>query len=185
MLRCFKKRRVEMVEGKRSNMLCIIAFTLVVMMACAGAPPKPGDIIPPNPIPGNTGKYMCPYTQDGVVAKWCDKAVNASIGATIGKTAGAYVGARLLENVPFVGGFVGQKAGEAIGRSVAIKASGGMKYIVITSDLSFDSIEDMAVWMYATKSSNEHYQQVIKATNDIYPQFNKVYWEAIRKAPRR
>ena len=58
--------------------------------------PKPRQIIPPDPIIGNSGQYMCPYTQDDVVAPWCDKAINASLGSTIGSVAGAYVGQKAL-----------------------------------------------------------------------------------------
>jgi phage tail tape-measure protein len=125
---------------------------------------------------------MCPYTQDDVVALWVDKAVNAKAAASVGKAAGAYVGQKALEQIPFVGAFLGSKAGEAVGRKIAIEASGGWEYIKETSDLSFNSLEDMAVWLYATKSSNEHYPEVYKATCGIYPELQEVYYSAIMNA---
>jgi len=147
--------------------------------------PSPDELRAPAPIQGNGGKYMCPYTSDGVLAEWTDKAVNAKIGATIGKHAGAYAGQKALQQVPFVGGLLGSKAGEAAGRAIAIETCGGMENIRATSDLSFNTVENMAVYMYVHHSTHEHYQGAVKACSDIYPQFGKRYHGAIRKAARR
>ncbi len=143
---------------------------------------QPSEMDAPEPIADNSGEYMCPYTSDGVMCEWTDKAVNASMGSTIGKTAGAYAGAKALEQVPFVGGFLGGMAGDAIGREMAIQASGGWEYIKETSDLSFNNLEEMAVYMYVNHSTHEHYQAVLKATGEIYPDFNKVYTSALVSA---
>jgi len=169
---------------KKSSVAFMIIFVFIFFNGCASAPPKPEEIIPPKPISDNSGEYMCPYTQDGMVAPWCDKGINASIGSTVGKTAGAYLGSKALEQVPFIGGFLGSKAGDAVGRKVAIEASGGWEYIKETSDLSFNSLEDMAVWLYVTKSNNEHYQETFKAAGQIYPELNKIFYSAIKDAPR-
>ena len=125
---------------------------------------------------------MCPYTQDGVLAEWVDKAINAKMGATVGKHAGAYAGQKALENVPLLGGWLGSKAGEAAGRAIAIKASGGWEYIKSTSDMSFDSLNDMSVYLYARHSSHEHYKDALDATMEIYPKLKKGYYKAIQKA---
>jgi len=97
---------------------------------------------------------------------------------------GAYAGQKALEQVPFVGGFIGQKAGAAIGCKIAIEASGGWDFIKSTSDMSFNSIDDMVVWLYATKSTNEHYQDVVKAVGNIYPEFKDRQWAALNAARR-
>jgi hypothetical protein len=130
----------------------------------------------------NEGKYVCPYTQDGVVAEWVDKAINAKMGATIGKHVGAYAGQKALEQIPFIGGWLGGKAGEAAGRAIAIKACGGWDYIKSTSDISFDNIDDMSVYLYVKFSTNEHFQEVLQATWEIYPEMLKTYNNALIKA---
>lgn len=170
---------------KKISWIISIMLSAVLISACAIAPPKPSQIIPPKPILGNSGEYMCPYTQDGVVAPWCDKAINAAIGSTIGRTAGAFAGEKALSQVPIIGGYLGSKVGDAIGRKIAIQASGGIQYIKDTSDISFNSVDDLIVWLYVTKSSNENYQSVYKATSEIYPEFKKEYAHAIENAPRR
>jgi len=128
---------------------------------------------------------MCPYTQDGVLAEWVDKAINAKMGATIGKHAGAYLGKKALENIPFVGGFLGGKFGESAGRAIAIKASGGWEYIKSTSDTSFDNVDNLAVYLYAKHSSHPHYNNALKATWGIYPELQKRYYNALLKAGRK
>jgi hypothetical protein len=148
-------------------------------------PLQPNQIIPPTPRLDNEGAYLCPYTRDGVAAEWVDKAINAKMGATIGKHAGAYIGQKALENIPFVGGFLGSMAGEAAGRAIAIEASGGWDYIKSTSDSSFDNVNDLSVYIYATHSTNEHFQEVLEATMEIYPELKKGYYNAILNAPAK
>ena len=145
--------------------------------------PPPANIAAPMPIADNSGKYMCPFTQDEVVASWVSKAISTKAGSSLGATAGAYAGQKVLEQVPFVGSFLGEKAGGYLGREIAIKMAGGWDNIKKTSDLSFNSVQDMAVWLYATKSASEHYQKVVDATGDIYPEFKEGYLAAIIGAP--
>jgi hypothetical protein len=125
---------------------------------------------------------MAPYTSDGVVADWVDKAVKAKMGSAVGGALGAYAGQKALEQVPFIGGFLGEKAGNAIGREVAISASGGWDNIKKTSDLSFNSVDELAVWMYAKYATNEHYADVLSATEAIYPELTERYVPAIMGA---
>ncbi len=161
-------------------------FGLIILAGCATMQfAKPYELVAPTPIYGNSGKYMSPYTQDDVLAEWTDKAINAKMGAAIGRYAGAKVGQKALEQVPFIGGFLGQKAGEAAGRAIAIKMSGGWNYIKNTSDISFDSIDDMAVYLYVKYSDHEHYQQALTTTWEIYPELKKRYLAAIRDARHR
>ena len=162
--------------------LVVLSITSCVPMR---QPLQPNQIIPPTPRLDNEGAYMCPYTQDGVVAEWVDKAINAKMGATIGKHAGAYIGQKALENIPFVGGWLGSTAGEAAGRAIAIEASGGWDYIKSTSDSSFDNLNDLAVYIYATYSTNEHFQEVLQATMEIYPKLKKGYYNALSNAPAK
>ena len=167
-----------------------ILFAVVLLSGCAGlggpqmAQPAQLAAVAPQPIYGNTGEFLSPYTEDGVVAAWVDKAVNAKLGAAIGSQAGAYAGRKLMENVPFFGGMLGQKVGDAAGRKIAIEASGGWEYIKETSDLSFNTVEDLAVYMYAHHSSHPDYQKVLEATWEIYPELQTAYMPAIMNASR-
>lgn len=162
----------------------VAAFAAIVFIAgCATTQfPTAAQVVAPEPIPDNSGKYMSPYTSDGVVAEWVDKAIKAKMGAQVGGMIGAYAGQKAMEQVPFIGGFLGQKAGEAMGREIAVKASGGWEYIKETSDLSFHTVDQLSVWMYATHSANEHYAEVLSAVQEIYPEMKQRYYAAIQTA---
>ncbi len=120
-------------------------------------------------IPDNSGEYMSPWTSDGVLAEWVDKAINAKMGSAVGSAAGAYAAQKALNNVPFIGGFLGSKVGKEVGRTAAISASGGMDYIRQTSDQSFRSLDDMARYLKTVHASSSNFQDAIKAADAIYP----------------
>lgn len=164
--------------------LLLISTVALLMSACATAPKlaAPNQLVSPVPIEGNSGKYMSPYTSDAVLADWVDKAINAEMGGTIGGVAGAYAGRKMAENIPFIGGLIGQKIGDTLGREVAIKMSGGEEYIRETSDISFNNIQDLAVWMYVNHSSHPHYQDALKSASGIYPELKEGYLQALYSA---
>jgi hypothetical protein len=162
--------------------LCACLILAVGLAACATPMPGPNEVRVPTPILGNSGEYMSPYTQDGVLALWVDKAVNAKLGATIGATVGAVAGQQALGYVPLVGGFLGQMAGEQIGRSIAIEASGGEEYIKSTSDISFATLDDLSVYIYAKNSTHPNYADALSATMEIYPGMKTGYGGALQKA---
>ncbi|MED5389338.1 MAG: PDZ domain-containing protein [Pseudomonadota bacterium] len=127
-------------------------------------------------IKNNSGKYLSPYTSDGVTAEWVNKTINVSMGkatgSAIGGVAGAYAANKVLENVPFggmLGGFLGSKAGKAVGGNTALEASGGWDFIRSSSDISFNSMNDMARWLATTHSGKSNFVDVIKAADKIYP----------------
>ncbi|MEM6391303.1 MAG: hypothetical protein AAF797_00845 [Planctomycetota bacterium] len=177
-----------MARDKTSSFLSCAVLLMVVMTqgGCSfGPPPAPNELVSPRPIPNNSGKFMAPYTKDDVLTPWVTKAINTSAAASIGGTVGAMAGQQALNQIPFVGGIVGNMAGNAIGREIAIKAAGGMSYIEESSDQSFATIDDLAVWMYVNHSTHEDYQSAFKATSGIYPDLNKRYIKALKSAPRK
>ena len=167
------------------SVFACVTLLLVTMVGCAG--PKiasPDQLTAPEPIHGNTGKYMCPYTSDDVLAEWVDNSLKASAAGSIGGAVGAYAGAKALEQVPFVGAFIGKSVGNKVGKEIAIKAAGGREVITNTSDQSFNNLNDLAVFMYVKYSTNEHYQSALKAAYGIYPEFKQQYSAALYRASR-
>lgn len=125
----------------------------------------------PEPILGNTGEFMCPFTEDGTVAPWVEKGMSAAVGGNVGGAVGSYAGARALEQVPFFGSFLGKAAGEKAGREIAISGAGGWEFIKSSSDLSFNSLADMARYVRAKHTAHPQYAKVLEATFGIYPDF--------------
>ena len=138
--------------------------------------------IAPAPLMNNEGKYLCPYTQDGILTEWVDKAINVKIGATLGKHIGSFLMNSDKQEGSMFGGFFGGRAGESKGRELAIKASGGWEYIKDVSDMSFDNIDDMAVYLFAKHSGHEHYKDGLDATMTLYPELKETYTKAIKWA---
>lgn len=162
----------------------------VALVGCASGPaakplaslqPTP-TMVAPSPLENSSGKYMSPYTSDEVVAEWVDKAINAKVGASIGSTAGRMAGEKMMENVPFVGGFLGKSMGESMGRRIALESVGGEDFIRETSDLSFNNVNDLALFLFVEHSQRENFQSVLSATQEIYPDLKTAYEPAVRRA---
>lgn len=123
----------------------------------------------------NAGSYLSPYTSDGVTAEWVEKSINAKLGSSVGGAAGAYAGQKLLEQVPFVGGILGQRMGQEAGRRIAIQSVGGEAFIRETSDLSFNDYNEMAGWLLVNHAKHPQFQAVMDATYQIYPELQTAY----------
>lgn len=144
----------------------------------------PTAIVAPQPIAGNSGKYMSPYTEDGTVAAWVEKGRSASAGSAIGGFLGAQAGQKMAEQIPLFGGMIGQAIGESAGRAVAVKMVGGEEFIRANSDLSFATVQDLAVYMYAKNSSHKDFAEALKLTQEIYPELKTAYYPAILSASK-
>jgi hypothetical protein len=155
----------------------------LLVSACAMAPmPTPNQVVVPTPILNNTGKFMSPFTQDDVLAPWVDKAISVKAGAQVGAAVGSIAAQQAMSHVPFVGGILGDAAGSAAGRAIALSAIGGEEYIKSTSDISFNSLDDLAVYIYAKNSAHPAYADALDATMQIYPDLKQGYIAAIYKA---
>jgi hypothetical protein len=125
-----------------------------------------------------TGKYFCPFRKDGSASPWVSKAVSiqtgAMAGSAIGGVAAAHMGEQLLGNVPFIGGFLGKSVGSAVGKragtAVTLEMVGGWDAIRESSDLSFETLADMADYIRLNNSSHPQYIQIIRATAAVYPE---------------
>jgi hypothetical protein len=142
-------------------------------------------------IEDNTGAFLSPYTSDGVVAEWVDKGINAKMGGATGSAVGAAAGSALasqaLDNVPgggLLGGILGSALGEDAGRNAAVEASGGEAYMRRTSDLSFDSIDKMAIWLLSVHGQKRNFAEVINATSAIYPELKPAIQRTQQSAGR-
>lgn len=164
--------------------LAFLALCALSLSACAMGPElaMPHQLTAPPPLEGNHGRFMSPYTSDGVLAEWVNNARNAEMGASIGGMAGAYAGQKLAENIPFIGGWIGQEIGNTVGREIALEMAGGEEVIRGTSDISFNSLEELSVWMYVTHSSHPHYQDALESAMSIYPDLKTVYTQALYSA---
>jgi hypothetical protein len=162
----------------------------IVLFAALGACshlPQPNQVVAPTPIPSNTGKYLSPYTSDGTVAEWVVKGRAAKLGGAIGGFAGRKAGEAAVGQVPIIGGWLGGKAGDKAGREIALGWVGGESALRASSDLSFDRIDDMIVFLYANHydETNKDWRETFDLTKAIYPDVEKHWSSAIKHAPRK
>ena len=153
------------------------------LTACASmAPPHlaaPSNISAPQPIAGNGGAFMSPFTEDGTVAPWVEKGKAARAGSAVGSFLGAQAGQKLAEQIPFIGGMIGEKVGASAGRAVALQMVGGEEFIKANSDISFSTVQELAVYMYAKNSAHKDYPEALALTQEIYPELKTAYFPAI------
>jgi hypothetical protein len=154
------------------------------MGAFAPQMPLAANLIAPQPIEGTTGQYMSPFTSDGVTSGWVTQSMTVSASGQAGAVIGQLAGQKLLENLPF-GGMLGEAAGKHLAREAALRAIGGEEYLKSSSDLSFNDLSAMAVYMYANHSGHAEYDKILRATYAIYPDLEGVYTQAILNAPMR
>lgn len=168
----------------RRRRLALLAASLL-LTACAGMP-RPNQVVAPEPIRANTGKYLSPYTSDGTIAPWVVKGRAAKAGAAVGGFVGTKAGEQALSAVPVFGGFLGRKAGEKAGREIALRMVGGEKAMRDSSDMSFASVDDLIVYLYARHydAKNKEFNDALDLTKAIYPDVEKRWQPAIKKAPR-
>jgi hypothetical protein len=139
------------------------------------------DVQAPAPITNNSGKFLIPYTPDGQLTEWATKTLSTQVGAAIGAKAGEEAGKHLAAKVPFGGlasGLV-KKKGKEMG---AVAAIGGMDFIKQTSSLSFNNLDDYAVYLHVTHANSGGYAQALAAAMAIYPSLEKGYDAAVKKA---
>lgn len=165
------------VSGKvgRIAIALVSSVVLLNLAACAPRVAKPEQLTAPKPIDNNTGEYLCSITKDKTLAEWSDKMCNVGLGVSIGRTAGAIAGQEALKQIPFVGGLIGGWAGKKIGQKIAIESVGGMDYIKSKSELSFNSAEELALYLYVEYFNGDHYAEAVKAAMELYPELKTDY----------
>jgi hypothetical protein len=135
----------------------------------------------PAPLTDKSGQFFLPYAADGHLAEWAQKALGAQIGAAIGAKAGEKAGGALLAKVPFGGLMSGavKKKSKELG---ALAAVGGADYVKQTSNLSFNNINDYAVYLHVNHAGDPDYVKALAAAMAIYPDLEKNYEGAVKLA---
>jgi hypothetical protein len=135
----------------------------------------------PDTADGNSGKYLFPYTEYGELTPWADKALHAAVGAEVGAMAAEEGTKMLASQVPFAGLFASSITNKSK-ETAAILAVGGWDYIRETSEVSFDSLKDLSVYMHAEFYGDPDYETALQAATAIYPKLERGHKKAIDKA---
>lgn len=148
------------------------------------------ELVAPTPREDTTGKFLSPYRSDGALTDWANKAIRATAGSAVAgaaadKATDSAVN-QLAGKVPggaLVGGLLKKKAKDKAKEVGAVTAIGGWDYIRKTSDISFDSADELAVYMHATHSgADAEFAKALGAAFSVYPALKEAYEPAVRNA---
>lgn len=137
----------------------------------------------PEPIDGNGGKFMVPYTVSGAPTPWAEKALAAKTGAVAGTVAADKAMDQVTGKIPLAGLMRGKAKQKAAAESAAL-AAGGWTHIKDTSELSFDNVDELAVYLHVNYAAGGDLSGPLSVTMDIYPSLQKRYNGAIKNAQR-
>ena len=144
----------------------------------------------PEPRRDSAGKFLSPYRADGTLTPWAQKAVQAAAGSAAGNYVGDKVGDKaagaLAGKIPggaLVGGLLKKKVKEKTAETGALLAVGGADFMKSTSDLSFDSADELAVYLQVKHADiDKNFVQALAATFGIYPTLRATYEPAVKAA---
>lgn len=144
-------------------------YTLSVL---EGVVPQRELMTLPEPLYSTEGQYMSPFTEDKTVTPWVEKGLQAEVAGNVGQALGSLAALSNSDNM--VLSLFGGIAGQAAGREVMLRAMGGWSFIKENSDMSFNTLEDLARYMAFENADHPQYAEVLKATYGIYPELRQV-----------
>jgi hypothetical protein len=133
----------------------------------------------PTPIYDNSGAFLSPYRCDGTPTEWSNKAMSAGAGAAVGGMAAEKAAAA----IPFVGGFFSKKAKDVGAKTGAMTAAGGAEFVKSTSNISFNTPQELAVYLQAKHAAlDPDFAKRVAAAMSIYPELKTAYAPAVQAA---
>lgn len=153
-----------------------------VSAAAGAATAAPAEPVAPEPVADKGGKFFLPFDKEGALTGWANKAIGAQVGAAVGAKAGEKAGSMLASKVPFAGGLLAmgaKKKGKELG---ALAAVGGADFVKSSSSLSFNSLQEMSLYMHLNYSANADYVKGLAAAAAIYPDLFTTYEATVKKA---
>jgi hypothetical protein len=140
-----------------------------------------GKVTAPTPLANTNGKFLVPYGADGMLTEWANKTLSTQVGAAIGAKAGEEAGKQLASRVPFGGLASGliKKKGKEMG---AVAAIGGVDFMKKTSAISFNNLDDYAVYLHVTHANSGDYTRALAAAMAVYPELENRYDDAVKAA---
>jgi hypothetical protein len=153
----------------------------VIAKLNAKYPNASGLVKAPPALTDKSGKFHLPLKADGTTTEWAQKILSAQVGAALGEKAAEKASGAALSHVP-MGGLlsgVAKKKGKELG---AVAAVGGPEFIKQTSDLSFDTLADYAVYLHVKFAGQPNFSQALATAMAIYPSLEKDYDRAVKAA---
>lgn len=140
----------------------------------------------PEPVKGSGGKALLPCKADGELSAWAEKdlGVGSQVGAAVGQKAGETAGKALASKVPFGGLASGvlKNQGKEMGATAAL---GGMDAIKVASELSFNRLNEYAVYLFVRHGGDSNFKDVLAVATALYPDLEGRFQGAIQDAYKK
>ena len=136
------------------------------------------EISPPEPLDGARGEYLSAYRLDGSLTEWAQKMLEAKPdGFSFGDC-------KKKSQKLTISGFSlgGGGKGSSCITKVAVKSAGGKRAVAKTTELSFERLDNLAIYLHAMHRNDETYEQALALTLTLYPELEDRYHRTILKA---
>lgn len=176
----------------------LVQKTHAIQQKYQGPDATPVVLQAPTPRADGQGKFVSPYTADGQLTTWAQAGKGATtasiVGGEVGKRAAdtALVGAAVrmpgIASVPGSGvlmGMLSKKATKEAEEASAVVLMGGWDSIRSGSDQSFDTLDDLILFMHARYVNHPDYSSALAATIALYPELDARYEPAIEEAVKQ
>lgn len=165
-----------------NQVLQVVQKAKEIQAATGAGAAAPAEPVAPEPVADKGGKFFLPFDEKGALTGWANKAIGAQVGAAVGAKAGEKAGSMLASKVPLAGGLLAmgaKKKGKELG---ALAAVGGSDFVKSSSSLSFNTIQDMALYMHLNYAASADYVKGFAAAMAIYPDLEKTYEATVKGA---
>lgn len=160
--------------------LAASAFLALAAGACASAGvdmPDPNLVRSPEPMAGSEGAFLSPYTAEGNLTSWAQRAVDSGV---LGDVEG-YMGidrGNLIESAFSAGKrLIGS---EATVNDATLEAAGGWEVIRAATEQSFATAEDLSTHLYANYHDDAMFSKALAVSADLYPQVRTGFVKAVQ-----
>jgi hypothetical protein len=140
--------------------------------------PLPSQLNVPVPKGLGEGAVVSPFTRSGELAGWAQAALDGADPAS-------FLGSVRAQNASWWSTGVEVLTGERETIEVnatTLEDAGGWANVRATSDVTFDRVEDLAVYLYAVHGKDARFLRALKVTQDLNPELAPAYRDAIRDA---
>lgn len=135
------------------------------------------------PIPNSSGEFVFPFTRDGELTAWAEKAISAQVGSQVAGVAADRATNAIASRVP-LGGLAARAARGRVQEAGAVVTLGGWVFIRESSDISFSNLDDYSVYMHVLHNGTAGYEQALAAAMALYPALEQGHQRAVDNAYR-
>lgn len=173
----------------------IVKKSHAIQQKYQGPDAAPVALQAPTPRADGQGQFVSPYTAAGQLTAWAQTGMSATtagvVGGEVGKVAATTAAVTVISRAPGLAsvpgsgvlmGMFSKKAAKEVEEASPIVLMGGWDSIRGGSDQSFDSLDDLAVFMHAKHLNHPDYSSALAATIALYPELDARYEPAVEAA---